>query len=133
MDARSMTFDDGEFDVVIDKGMLDAIVCGNPSVSKAQEMLSEIHRVLKKDGTYVCISREVGKMRKKYLKNTKKFNWKVKKTPLPKPIYGTQPTRAPKVPEKDDKKNWHFLYTCAKQATPVIDTDDEKKVTDEKM
>ena len=43
-------------------------------------MLSEVHRVLKDTGVYICISREVEKKRKKHLKNVAKFNWKVTKT-----------------------------------------------------
>ena len=127
MDAKKMTFEDATFDAVIDKGMLDAIVCGNPSVSNCQVMLSECHRVLKPEGSYIMISREVEKKRKKYLKNTKKFNWTITKTPLPKPIYGTQPARLPKVTEKDDKKNFHFMYVCKKQLEPVVDSDLEKE------
>ena len=71
----------------------------------------------------MLISREGMKKRKKYIKDTEKFNWKITKTPIPKPIYGAQPTKPPRIPEKDDKEKWHFIYHCKKVLDPVMDTD----------
>jgi hypothetical protein len=57
MDVMDMSeFKAGEFNVVIDKGTLDSILCGDNSVPNAERMMSEIHRVLTPNGTYVCIS-----------------------------------------------------------------------------
>ena len=89
-------------------------------------MLSEVHRILKDTGVYICISREVEKKRKKHLKNVAKFNWKVQKTPIQKPIMGAQPARPMRVPDFDDKKNFLFIYTCQKQVDKVIDSDEEQ-------
>lgn len=46
MDVRSMNYDDGAFEAVIDKGTFDSILCGDGSGPNADQMLSEIHRVL---------------------------------------------------------------------------------------
>lgn len=56
MDVRNMQFPDASFDVVIDKALLDAMVCGDGAVLSVQQMLSEIHRVLTPTGTYTCIT-----------------------------------------------------------------------------
>ena len=70
-----MMFKDGAFDVVIDKGLLDAMVCSDGAVQNIQSMLSEIYRVLSPNGVYICISHGKEDQRKKYLKNLKKYNW----------------------------------------------------------
>ena len=75
MDIRNLGFKDGTFDCVIDKALLDAMVCGDGAVGNCQAMLSEIHRVLTPTGTYICISHGVEAVRKKYLKNVSKYNW----------------------------------------------------------
>jgi ubiquinone/menaquinone biosynthesis C-methylase UbiE len=56
MDARNMEFDNAHFDAAVDKGTLDAILCGEGSTANANKMLSEIHRVLKHNGVYFVIS-----------------------------------------------------------------------------
>ena len=55
MDVRSMNYDDGAFDAVVDKGTFDSILCGDGSGPNADQMLSEIHRVLSPSGFYICI------------------------------------------------------------------------------
>lgn len=80
MDVRNLGFKDGTFDVVIDKALLDAMVCGDGASGNVSSMLTEIHRVLTPTGTYICISHGVEAIRKKYLKNVSKYNWSRTKT-----------------------------------------------------
>jgi ubiquinone/menaquinone biosynthesis C-methylase UbiE len=56
MDIRNMDFDPNHFDACIDKGTLDAILCGEGSTANATRMLNEIHRVLKHNGVYFVVS-----------------------------------------------------------------------------
>jgi ubiquinone/menaquinone biosynthesis C-methylase UbiE len=56
MDVRCMAFDDESFDVVVDKGCLDAILCSEGSHPSMLAMFREINRVLKRDGVYICVS-----------------------------------------------------------------------------
>ena len=49
-------FEDKTFDVVIDKGTLDSVLCGDGSAPNAEQMLSEISRVLTDEGVFICIS-----------------------------------------------------------------------------
>ena len=57
MDARSLQFKDGTFDLVIDKSLLDALACGDGASVNVAQMLSEVHRVLTPNGVYICITR----------------------------------------------------------------------------
>ena len=127
MDARKLQFPEGKFDIVLDKGCLDAMLCGNPGPKNVQDMLENVHRVLKETGQYICISREVEAKRKKHLKRVGKYNWKVEKKPILKPIAGALPARLPRVSGDDnvDKKNFLFVYMCKKQTEPVVDSDAE--------
>ena len=70
-----MSFKDGSFDIVIDKGLIDAMICSDGAAQNVQSMLSEIYRVLSPSGVYICVSHGKTDQRKKYLKNLKKYNW----------------------------------------------------------
>ena len=56
MDVRSLQFEDGTFDCVVDKGTFDSILCGDGSAPNSEQMLNEIYRVLSPTGVYICIS-----------------------------------------------------------------------------
>ena len=58
MDMLAMSFSDSSFDCVLDKGTLDAIYSNTDdvTVTKVDRMWSEIARVLKVGGRYVCIT-----------------------------------------------------------------------------
>jgi RAT1-interacting protein len=55
-DCRSLPFENESFDVVMDKGTLDALVCSDAARSNGKSMLSEACRVLKSGGIFVEIS-----------------------------------------------------------------------------
>jgi ubiquinone/menaquinone biosynthesis C-methylase UbiE len=58
MDMTALTYPDESYDVVLDKGALDALMSANTPQAKAQaeEMFQSIIRVLKANGRYVCIT-----------------------------------------------------------------------------
>ncbi|CAL1151990.1 unnamed protein product [Cladocopium goreaui] len=54
-DAMDLSvFEDESFDVVFDKSTLDALKCRGAEATSS--MSSEVHRVLRRDGVYLCIS-----------------------------------------------------------------------------
>ena len=55
MDATKMDFEDNFFDCSIDKGTLDAIMCGNDP-SPPAKLIKEMHRVTKIGGHYCIIT-----------------------------------------------------------------------------
>ena len=55
MDARALTYDNDDWDSVIDKGTLDAMLCDKETgLSNAKELISEACRVLKKSSGKIC-------------------------------------------------------------------------------
>ena len=66
MDIRKMTsFENGEYNAIVDKGTLDCLFYA--SESDVFTALSEISRVLRKRGVYICISYAPPEARKKFL------------------------------------------------------------------
>ena len=53
-----MEFDNGDFDVVVDKGTFDALMSDESELvlEQADKFFNEIDRVLKVGGRYMCIS-----------------------------------------------------------------------------
>lgn len=89
-------------------------------------MLTEIHRVLKPTGAYICISHGAEIHRKKFLKDVHKYNWKYKKHYIPKVNPKGPPKLPAKGPQGDDKKLYIFAYVCRKQTEEVFDSSDEE-------
>lgn len=131
MDVRNMQFKDASFDAVIDKALLDAMVCTDGANQNVSLMLSEIHRVLNPTGVYICVSHGTEAQRKKYLKNLKKYNWIRTKSQIQKPGFGPNQKEL-KVPKEDDKKNFNFVYVLKKQTNPIVDSSDEEAVAAER-
>lgn len=77
MDALNMTFTDSQFSAVIDKGTLDALMPDDSEDSNEQveKYFSEISRVLRLGGRYVCISLLQEHIMKKVLAYFANNNW----------------------------------------------------------
>jgi len=105
MDLRAMEFPEGAYNVVIDKGTLDSVLCGEGSTLNVQKMLMEVSRVLDSKGVYILISHGQPSYRLTYLQRPE-FGWDVKVHTVGKPtmgMAGAQPT--------DDKEgNVHYIY-----------------------
>ena len=56
MDVREMRFEDGSFDLVIDKSVLDCLLCYAESHENTHRMLEEVRRVLCPTGLYLVVS-----------------------------------------------------------------------------
>ena len=74
MDVRQLQFQDGAFDCVIDKGTFDSVCCGDGAGPNAAQMLSEIHRVLKPNGVFICMSFGKDQLRMPYFASGD-FEW----------------------------------------------------------
>jgi len=110
MDARAMDFADGEFDCCIDKGTLDAILCGEGSVTNAHKMLSEVHRTLTPKGVYIMISYGTPEHRLTYLQKPE-FDWNVIYSTVFKPTISTSISLSS---EDKDSPNVHYVFICKK-------------------
>lgn len=56
MDCRDLKFNQGFFDVVIDKCTMDTILCGDNPFLNVAMMTKEVQRVLKVSGLYIIVS-----------------------------------------------------------------------------
>jgi len=76
MDCRDLRYKDGEFDLIIDKGTLDAILCGNDSAKNSSDMLDQCSRVLKPGGIFFIFTYGQPQSRLSYLEKPK-LSWSV--------------------------------------------------------
>lgn len=113
MDCLNMKeFQNGEFNVVLDKGTLDTILCGDNSEDNVEKLLMEINRVLKPNGVYICISYGNEEQRKDFLKNRTINFWDIKVDRIAKPSV----ILSGKINDEKDPKNYHYVYTMNKLA-----------------
>ncbi len=81
MDARELSyFNDETFSLVIDKGCLDALFCGTDYLTSSEQFCKEIHRVMRKNAFFLCISYATPIARVPYLRRQR---WAVDTCPLP--------------------------------------------------
>lgn len=97
MDVTDMRYPDKSFDMVLDKSVIDALLCSDAPYSNAAKMLHHIHRVLSDDGYYFAILYGRPEQRMIYLKQ-KHVNFDITVTEL-KGKTG-QPS--------------HYIYACKK-------------------
>lgn len=107
MDLRAMEFPEGAYNVVIDKGTLDSVLCGEGSTLNVQKMLMEVSRVLDSKGTYILISHGQPSYRLTYLQRPE-FGWDVKVHTVGKPTMGMASAQ----PTDDKEGNVHYIYVC---------------------
>jgi ubiquinone/menaquinone biosynthesis C-methylase UbiE len=109
MDVRSMDLMDGRFNIVLDKGTLDCILCGEASTLNVQKALNEISRVLDNKGVFICISHGQPSYRLTYLQRAE-FGWEVRVHTVEKPRMGMSGTQL----ASEEKDNVHYIYVCIK-------------------
>ena len=73
MDATKMSFENNLFDCVIDKGTLDAIMCGEDPIPPAN-LIKEMYRVTKKSGNFCIITHGEPETRINYFEKFKNEN-----------------------------------------------------------
>merc|ERR1712196_111744 len=105
-----MDYSDNFFEISIDKGTLDSILCGENSTLQVQKALTEVSRVLKPGGAYVCISHGQPSYRLTYLQRPE-YDLDVSIATVKKPILGGH--NAADLDE-DDADSVHYIYTCVK-------------------
>jgi ubiquinone/menaquinone biosynthesis C-methylase UbiE len=56
MDARKLEFQNERFDLIVDKGTIDSILCADDAEVSAAKAISEISRTLISGGVFIMIS-----------------------------------------------------------------------------
>ena len=67
MNSCSLGFPDASFDAVIDKAMLDSLLCGEASTANTGRYVGEVARTLKPGGVYIIVSFGTPENRLSYL------------------------------------------------------------------
>jgi ubiquinone/menaquinone biosynthesis C-methylase UbiE len=90
MDVRKLTYPDGDFQAVVDKGTLDCLFF--LSDTEVLTAMSEISRVLKKRGVYICVSCAPPEARKKFFDRPADLRLELEKViELKKPLASDEP------------------------------------------
>eukprot|EP00931_Biecheleriopsis_adriatica_P022092 TRINITY_DN14297_c0_g1_i1.p1 TRINITY_DN14297_c0_g1~~TRINITY_DN14297_c0_g1_i1.p1 ORF type:complete len:251 (+),score=51.40 TRINITY_DN14297_c0_g1_i1:78-755(+) len=87
MDATNMGLSESSFDVVIDKSVLDTFACGDNASNVIQNYLSEVHRVLRPKGAFLCVSYGAPNTRMDYFQK-KGLSFTVRQVPIPVKVAG---------------------------------------------
>jgi SAM-dependent methyltransferase len=85
-DAKKLRFKKGMFDLIIDKGTFDEMMCSEDFKSDTSAMLKEIFRVLDSNGVYIIISNACEELRTSFF-CTEVLSWAVSDViKIPKPL-----------------------------------------------
>jgi len=96
----------GSFNVAVDKGTLDSVLCGDNSGNNAEKMINEIYRILAPGGRYICITYGDPEHRKKYFDNLQWSNLSVDKV--------LKPNTNNEENTEISAKNYHYIYIMKK-------------------
>ena len=92
------------FDFILDKALLDSLLCGDSSFSKATDYIWEMYRILKPGKAFVVVSHGNPNTRLNLLNSTDR-QWKVESVELSKP---------PLTGFTQDLNDTHYIYVCTK-------------------
>ena len=109
MNVCALDFPDETFDVVVAKGTVDAVLCGEGSTANMAKLCSEISRVLKPKGIFIIVSYGVPDNRLNYIEKEDSYSWIVTVHTVPKPTVS-----AAAVPSAEDANGVHYIYVCSK-------------------
>jgi ubiquinone/menaquinone biosynthesis C-methylase UbiE len=109
MDVMKMDFRDGEFDAIVDKATMDAVLCGDNSIDNIKKMFQEIYRTLKPGGVYIVITYGAPDARLSHFQEAK-LGWKVEIETVPK-AYAEL--------DKEKPNDVHYVYIATKNPIPV--------------
>lgn len=107
---------DGTYDVALDKGTLDSLMCSDDGEKKVKKALHEIDRILKPDGVYIVMSHCPPDVMIPFLDSTDDvadvedfFSWESEAHQIAKPTLDRN-----KIIDLFDPANTYFVYVCVK-------------------
>lgn len=128
MDVTRLEFPDASFDVVISKGLIDAMLCGSNSFHNVYQMNKQISRVLKRGGKYICVSYASPDTRADHFRR-KRLHFDLEHRTVDKPVFSS---------DVSPTSNYHvYIMTKSEDAADEanndgnIDGDDEDDEDDD--
>lgn len=119
-DMTDAPFEDGQFDVVIDKAMLDCVLCSPAGGGAAGQVLREAGRLLRPGGAYVLVSRgppeeRLALLEREDLRGAGRRAWDVQVHAVAKPAAGRPcGPGGPGGPDPRDPTGFYYVYVCRK-------------------
>lgn len=115
MNMCALDFGDATFNVVLDKGTMDSILCGKGSIENVSKMCQEVSRVLKPDGVFIIVSYGMPCNRLQYLQEeTYKWRVSVKTVLKPSATASSSAPAATDATDPTDASSVHYVYVCQK-------------------
>eukprot|EP00747_Dinoflagellata_sp_TGD_P165884 gnl/TRDRNA2_/TRDRNA2_187859_c0_seq1.p1 gnl/TRDRNA2_/TRDRNA2_187859_c0~~gnl/TRDRNA2_/TRDRNA2_187859_c0_seq1.p1 ORF type:complete len:231 (+),score=40.39 gnl/TRDRNA2_/TRDRNA2_187859_c0_seq1:1-693(+) len=96
MDATNMSFEDGSFDLVVDKSVMDTFACTDNATMTIARYMKEVTRVLRPGGSFVAVSYGAPETRRSFFQ-FEHLDLNMKEV---------------KMPQKHETSNPHFAYVC---------------------
>lgn len=118
-DVTKLPMEDASFDIIVDKGCVDSLLCGETSEDAAVATLREYYRVLKPAGVCIIVSFGSPDLRQHLLESAE-FKWQLHPvTNIAKPSlnladYTNSSQGVPAVPKVTEGADCHYVYTCIK-------------------
>lgn len=100
-DIRKTKFRPETFDVIIDKGTMDAMMCSDISSKTVFSVFDEVSRLLKAGGHFIVVSSGAPELRESYFSHDS-FDWTLHE--------------ALKVPKLPIKGSYYYVYIAEKNA-----------------
>lgn len=98
------SFQNDEFNLVIDKALLDAMLCGENAIPIVQKMITEVCRVLVQGGIYIIVSNGDEENRKMFFDEN---IWDYKMLTIEK--------TSKMIALDENPKNFHYIYILTKK------------------
>ncbi len=115
MNCCSMGFPDASFDAVIDKALLDSLLCGENSTVNTGKYVGTVARLLKPGGAFIIVSFGTPENRLSYLEGD--YGWQVTVHSIPKPTINT--AGLPEVNSSDPNQQ-HVRCVCARACVNAL-------------
>eukprot|EP00744_Colponema_vietnamica_P006587 GILI01009551.1.p1 GENE.GILI01009551.1~~GILI01009551.1.p1 ORF type:complete len:225 (+),score=68.14 GILI01009551.1:68-742(+) len=121
MDAMRMEFPDSSFDVIIDKGTVDSLLCGSNSFHNVYQMNKNVARVLKKGGRYIVITYGMPDTRIDHYRR-RRLHFDVEHKTVDKPVFSS---------DASPTSNYHVYVMTKTDDIHEDDADDDDEEDDD--
>ena len=120
---------EGSIDAIIDKGLMDSIICGQNGATDVKAYMNEVERLLDDTGVFIMVSHSNPEERLQYLEQydidePHYTPWEVEIQAIVKP-----PEYEEEELDVEDPSNLFFIYICVKIEEMVM----KKKVKENKV